>query len=136
MPGGDIADVVVFESWDRVSVGLRRRLLVGDGPNDVAYGGELLMAGSPTSLDVELQEPLALGDRPLIDALFRIASGSRRSRFLRTPLRRVARYPTLAGIAASVAAPGRRRQHELAPRLTEVSLLVQSDSKSRARDSP
>ena len=65
-PGGDLAEVVVLEQHDRVAVALRRRVLVGDGPDDVVYGGELLVRGARTSLDVVLREPL--GDRPVLDA--------------------------------------------------------------------
>lgn len=66
LPGGDLAGVVVLEAIDTVAIGLTRRLLVGDGPDNVEYGGELLIAGRQTSLDVDLREPLQ--NRALIDA--------------------------------------------------------------------
>jgi hypothetical protein len=65
-PGGELSDVVVLEQWDRVAIGLVRRVVEGDAPNDVHYGGELLIQYPQVSLDVELHEPLAT--RPLIDA--------------------------------------------------------------------
>ena len=65
-PGNDLSDVVILEQWDRVAIGLVRRVLVGDGPDGTVYGGEPLISGKQVSLDVGLQHPL--GTRPLIDA--------------------------------------------------------------------
>jgi hypothetical protein len=65
-PGNELSDVVVLEQWDRVSIGLVRRVIAGDGPEGVVYGGEPLVHGTQVSLDVALREPL--GTRPLIDA--------------------------------------------------------------------
>jgi hypothetical protein len=58
--------VVVLEQWDRVSIGLVRRIIAGDGPDGTVYGGEPLVHGAQVSLDVALREPL--GARPLTDA--------------------------------------------------------------------
>ncbi len=65
-PGGGLSEVVVLEQWDRVAIGLVRRLVQGDGPDGTVYGGELLIRGAQASFDVALHEPL--GTRPLIDA--------------------------------------------------------------------
>ena len=64
-PDVDIADVVVLETWERVSIGLVRRGVNGEGPDGVMYGESLLRRAQVT-LDVELGEPL--GTRPLVDA--------------------------------------------------------------------
>jgi hypothetical protein len=61
-----VSDVVVLEQWDRVAIGLVRRIVTGDGPDDTHYGARLLIKHPPVTLDVELREPL--GTRPLIDA--------------------------------------------------------------------
>ncbi|MDA0184814.1 hypothetical protein OJ997_31215 [Solirubrobacter phytolaccae] len=65
-PGNELADVLVLEDWDRVAIGLIRRVVAGDGPSNTVYGGEPLIRGAQVSLDVELREPLA--NRQLIDA--------------------------------------------------------------------
>jgi hypothetical protein len=65
-PGNELSDVVILEQWDRVAMGLVRRVVVGDGPDGIVYGGEPLISGKQVSLDVGLQDPL--GTRPLIDA--------------------------------------------------------------------
>jgi hypothetical protein len=65
-PGGGLSEVLVLEQWDRVAIGLVRRLVRGDAPDGTVYGGELLIRGTQVSLDVVLHEPL--GTRPLIDA--------------------------------------------------------------------
>lgn len=65
-PGGELSNVVILEQWDRVAIGLVRRVIEGDGPDGVHHGGELLIRGRPFSLDVVLREPL--GTRPLTDA--------------------------------------------------------------------
>ena len=64
-PDVDIAEVVVLESWDRVSIGLVRRGLTGEGPGGVMYG-ESLMRRQNVTLDLGLAEPL--GTRTLLDA--------------------------------------------------------------------
>jgi hypothetical protein len=78
-PYVDIADVVILEAWDRVSIGLVRRGLTGEGPDGLNYG-ESLHRRAPVSLDVPLDEPL--GKRPLVDAwtgevVRRVEPGSR-----------------------------------------------------------
>jgi hypothetical protein len=65
-PGGALSEVVVLEQWDRVAIGLVRRVLSGDAPDGTALGGEPLIEGPQVSLDVVLREPLRA--RPLIDA--------------------------------------------------------------------
>ncbi|MCW3047764.1 MAG: hypothetical protein JWO74_2048 [Solirubrobacterales bacterium] len=65
-PGGGLSEVLVLEQWDRVSIGLVRRLVHGDAPDGTVHGGELLIRGTQVSLDVVLHDPL--GERPLIDA--------------------------------------------------------------------
>jgi len=65
-PRNELSDVLVLEQWDRVAIGLVRRVVQGDAPNGTVYGGEPLIRGAQVSLDVELREPL--GTRPLIDA--------------------------------------------------------------------
>ena len=65
-PGGGLSEVVVLEDWDRVAIGLVRRLVQGDAPDGTVYGGELLIRGVQVSLDVALHD--SLGERPLIDA--------------------------------------------------------------------
>jgi hypothetical protein len=64
-PDVDLADVVILETWDRVSIGLVRRGVTGEGPDGVNYG-ESLRRRANVSLDVALAEPL--GPRPLVDA--------------------------------------------------------------------
>ena len=64
--GGSVSEVVVLEQWDRVSIGLVRRTVVGDAPDGTPQGGELLIHGPLVTLDVALQQPLAA--RALIDA--------------------------------------------------------------------
>jgi hypothetical protein len=64
-PEVDLAEVVVLESWDRVSIALVRRGVTGEGPDGVNYG-ESLLRRAKVSLDVALAEPL--GKRPLVDA--------------------------------------------------------------------
>jgi hypothetical protein len=64
-PDVDLADVVILETWDRVSIGLVRRGVTGEGPDGVNYG-ESLARRANVSLDVALAEPL--GTRPLVDA--------------------------------------------------------------------
>lgn len=64
--GGSLSEVVLLEQWDRVSIGLVRRVVVGDAPDGTSQGGELLIHGPLVTLDVPLQEPLAA--RALIDA--------------------------------------------------------------------
>ncbi|MEJ7892433.1 MAG: hypothetical protein WKF94_07305 [Solirubrobacteraceae bacterium] len=67
VPGGDLSNVVVLEAWDRVAIGLIRRILGGDSPDGLrVYGGERLIRGLEVSLDVVLAQPL--GARPLLDA--------------------------------------------------------------------
>jgi hypothetical protein len=61
-----LSEVVILEQFDRVAVGLVRRVVAGDAPDGTVYGGEPLIAGTQVSLDVELRE--RLGTRPLIDA--------------------------------------------------------------------
>jgi hypothetical protein len=65
-PGNLLSNVLVFEQWDRVAIGLVRRVVAGDGPDGTVYGGEPLIQGTQVSLDVDLREPL--GTRPLVDA--------------------------------------------------------------------
>jgi hypothetical protein len=64
-PDVDIAEVVILETWDRVSIGLLRRGVTGEGPDGVGYG-ETLLRRANVSLNVALAEPL--GTRPLVDA--------------------------------------------------------------------
>ncbi len=64
-PHVDIAEVVVLETADRVSIGLVRRGVDGEWPRGVLHG-ELLVRRPPVALDVPLDEPLAT--RTLIDA--------------------------------------------------------------------
>jgi hypothetical protein len=64
-PEVDLAEVVILETFDRVSIGLVRRGVTGEGPDGVNYG-ESLRRTSNVSLDVALAEPL--GIRPLVDA--------------------------------------------------------------------
>lgn len=64
-PEVDIADVVILETWERVSIGLVRRGVTGEGPDGVNYG-ETLARRANVALDVALAEPL--GTRPLVDA--------------------------------------------------------------------
>src|SRR5918999_2314433 len=64
-PGGGISDVLVIEGSDRVSIGLVRRELQGDGPDGTAYGVSLQLGGW-ASLDVVLSR--SLGTRSLLDA--------------------------------------------------------------------
>src|SRR5215204_2456296 len=64
-PEVDLAEVVILETWDRVSIGLVRRGVSGEGPDGVNYGESLLRRAN-VSLDVALAEPL--GTRPLVDA--------------------------------------------------------------------
>jgi hypothetical protein len=78
-PYVDVADVVILEAWDRVSIGLVRRVLAGEGPGGLNYGDSLARK-APVSLDVALDEPL--GERMLVDAwtgevVRRIEPGSR-----------------------------------------------------------
>jgi hypothetical protein len=80
-PGNELSEVVVFEQWDRVAIGLVRRIVAGDGPNNTVYGGEPLIGGAQVSLDVALREPL--GARPLTDA----STGKPVSRIERTSSR-------------------------------------------------
>jgi hypothetical protein len=65
-PGNELSDVVVLEHWDRVAIGLVRRVVEGDAPDGTVHGGAPLIRGTQVSLDVDLREPL--GARPLIDA--------------------------------------------------------------------
>lgn len=64
-PEVDLAEVVVLETFERVSIGLVRRGVFGEAPDGVNYGESLLGRGY-VSLDVTLAEPL--GTRPLVDA--------------------------------------------------------------------
>jgi hypothetical protein len=64
-PEVDLAEVVILETWERVSIGLVRRGVTGEGPDGVNYGESLMRRGN-VSLDVALAEPL--GTRPLVDA--------------------------------------------------------------------
>jgi hypothetical protein len=64
-PGGGISDVLVIEDGDRVSIGLVRRELEGEGPDGTMYGMSLQMGGW-ASLDVVLS--CSLGTRTLLDA--------------------------------------------------------------------
>jgi hypothetical protein len=64
-PHVDIAEVVVLETADRVSIGLVRRGVDGEWPRGVLHG-ESLMRRPPVALDVRLDEPLVT--RTLIDA--------------------------------------------------------------------
>ena len=64
-PDVDIAEVVILETFERVSIGLVRRGVFGEGPDGVSYG-ESLNRRANVSLDVALDEPL--GTRPLLDA--------------------------------------------------------------------
>jgi hypothetical protein len=64
-PGGGISDVFVLEDGERVSIGLVRRELDGQGPDGMMYGPSLQMGGG-ASLDVVLSCPL--GARSLLDA--------------------------------------------------------------------
>lgn len=56
-PDVDLADVVILETWDRVSIGLVRRGVTGEGPDGVNYGESLLRRAN-ISLDVALAERL------------------------------------------------------------------------------
>lgn len=64
-PGGGISDVFVIEDGERVSIGLVRRVVEGEGPNGMMYGESLQMGGG-ASLDVVLAS--SLGTRSLLDA--------------------------------------------------------------------
>jgi hypothetical protein len=64
-PGGGISDVFVIEDGERVSIGLVRRELDGQGPDGMMYGPSLQMGGW-ASLDVALSS--SLGTRSLLDA--------------------------------------------------------------------
>jgi hypothetical protein len=64
-PGGGLANVLVIEDWDRVSIGLVRREVEGDAPDATGYGESLKM-GRQVSLDVALSR--SLGTRSLLDA--------------------------------------------------------------------
>lgn len=64
-PGGGISDVFVIEDGERVSIGLVRRELEGQGPDGMTYG-VLLKLGGWASLDVVLSS--SLGTRSLLDA--------------------------------------------------------------------
>jgi hypothetical protein len=64
-PGGGISDVFVIEDGERVSIGLVRREVDGQGPDGMMYGPSLAMGGG-ASLDVVLSCPL--GTRSLLDA--------------------------------------------------------------------
>jgi hypothetical protein len=64
-PGGGIADVLVIEDSDRVSIGLVRREVHGQAPDGTWYGVSLQMGGW-ASLDVVLSS--SLGTRSLLDA--------------------------------------------------------------------
>jgi hypothetical protein len=64
-PGGGISDVFVIEDDERVSIGLVRREVEGQGPDGMMYGVSLQMGGW-ASLDVVLSCPL--GTRSLLDA--------------------------------------------------------------------
>jgi len=64
-PGGGLSNVLVIEDWDRVSVGLVRRVVEGEDPDGTGYGESLKM-GRQVSLDVALSR--SLGTRSLIDA--------------------------------------------------------------------
>jgi hypothetical protein len=64
-PGGGISDVLVIEDSDRVSIGLVRREVDGQGPDGTMYGVSLQMGGW-ASLDVVLSR--SLGTRSLLDA--------------------------------------------------------------------
>jgi len=64
-PGGGISDVLVIENWDRVSIGLLRRIVEGDAPDGTGYGESLKM-GPLASLDVPLAR--SVGTRSLLDA--------------------------------------------------------------------
>jgi hypothetical protein len=57
--------VLVIEAWDRVSIGLLRRIVNGEAPDGTMYG-ESLQMGRQVSLDVALAR--SLGTRPLLDA--------------------------------------------------------------------
>jgi hypothetical protein len=57
--------VFVIEGGERVSIGLVRRELQGDGPDGTGYGVSLQMGGW-ASLDVVLSS--SLGTRSLLDA--------------------------------------------------------------------
>jgi hypothetical protein len=63
MPGAAIAGVVVLEGDEHVSIGLTRRVVFGEAPDETMYA-ELLLMGGRASLDV----PVTLGQRTLIDA--------------------------------------------------------------------
>src|SRR4051794_31558813 len=45
-PGNEFSEVVVLEQWDRVAIGLVRRIVAGDRPNNTIYGGEPLIGGA------------------------------------------------------------------------------------------
>ncbi len=64
-PDVDLADVVILETFERVSIGLVRRGVTGEAPDGLSYG-ESLKRRANVSLDVPLAEPL--GTRPLVDA--------------------------------------------------------------------
>jgi hypothetical protein len=57
--------LVVIEAWDRVSIGLLRRIVSGEAPDGTMYG-ESLQMGRQAALDVALAR--SLGTRPLLDA--------------------------------------------------------------------
>ncbi len=64
-PGGGIADVVVIEDGERVSIGLMQRVVDGEGQDGMMYGSSLQMGGW-AGLAVALSSPL--GTRSLLDA--------------------------------------------------------------------
>lgn len=64
-PGGGISDVFVIEDGERVSIGLVRREVEGQGPDGMMYA-QLLQMGGWASLDVVLSS--SLGTRSLLDA--------------------------------------------------------------------
>jgi hypothetical protein len=64
-PGGGISEVFVIEDAERVSIGLVRREVDGEGADGMMYGPSLQMGGW-ARLDVVLSRPL--GARSLLDA--------------------------------------------------------------------
>ena len=78
-PGGGIAEVFVIEDGERVSIGLVRREVYGQGADGMMYGESLQMGGW-ASLDVVLSG--SLGTRSLLDA----STGARPA--CRAPVRR------------------------------------------------
>ena len=64
-PGGGISDVFVIEDSERVSIGLVRREVQGEGPDGTGCGVSLKMGGW-ASLGVVLSR--SLGMRSLLDA--------------------------------------------------------------------